>query len=99
MAQYGGSLARQDHDNDIDSSSLYDNNDAKLVYQSGFGNTFESECLPGALPVGRNNPRQVPYHLYTEQLSGTAFTAPRVENRTHLVVSHSTQCRRRYDSQ
>jgi homogentisate 1,2-dioxygenase len=52
-----------------------------LQYLSGFGNAFESECLPGALPVGRNNPRNVPYNLYTEQLSGTAFTAPRRENR------------------
>ena len=50
-------------------------------YQTGFGNTFQSECLPGALPVSRNNPRLVPYNLYTEQLSGTAFTAPRHENR------------------
>lgn len=52
-----------------------------LTYQTGFGNTFESECLPGALPVGRHNPRLVPYQLFTEQLSGTAFTAPRHENR------------------
>ncbi len=52
-----------------------------LQYQNGFGNAFESECIPGALPIGRNNPRQVPYNLYTEQLSGTAFTAPRRENR------------------
>lgn len=51
-----------------------------LTYQTGFGNTFESECIPGALPIGRNNPRRVPYGLYAEQLSGTAFTAPRVEN-------------------
>lgn len=52
-----------------------------LAYFSGFGNTFESEVLEGALPIGRNNPRLVPYNLYAEQLSGTAFTAPRVENR------------------
>ena len=41
------------------------------------GNEFSSEALPGALPVGQNNPRQCPYGLYAEQLSGTAFTAPR----------------------
>lgn len=52
-----------------------------LLYQTGFGNTFESECIPNALPKGRNNPRKVPYNLYAEQLSGTAFTAPRCENR------------------
>ncbi|CAI5496922.1 unnamed protein product [Closterium sp. Naga37s-1] len=47
---------------------------------SGFGNQFESEALPGALPAGRNNPRVCPYGLYAEQLTGTAFTAPRKEN-------------------
>jgi homogentisate 1,2-dioxygenase len=50
-------------------------------YQSGFGNEFASEALPGALPVGRNSPQRCPYGLYAEQLSGTAFTAPRADNR------------------
>ena len=45
-------------------------------YQSGFGNEFASEALPGALPDGQNNPQQPPLGLYTEQLSGTAFTVP-----------------------
>jgi homogentisate 1,2-dioxygenase len=27
-------------------------------YLSGFGNGFESEALPGALPVGRNSPQR-----------------------------------------
>ena len=48
-----------------------------LRYQTGFGNEFASEALPGALPVGRNSPQRCPYGLYAEQLSGTAFTAPR----------------------
>lgn len=52
-----------------------------LSYQTGLGNSFESEALSGALPRGRNNPRKVPFGLYTEQLSGTAFTAPRSVNR------------------
>jgi homogentisate 1,2-dioxygenase len=50
-------------------------------YQSGFGNEFATEALAGALPVGRNSPQRPPYGLYAEQLSGTAFTAPRAENR------------------
>jgi homogentisate 1,2-dioxygenase len=50
-------------------------------YQSGFGNEFATECLPGALPVGCNSPQRVAYGLYAEQLSGTAFTAPRADNR------------------
>ena len=48
---------------------------------TGFGNHFATEAVPGALPVGRNSPQHVPYGLYAEQLSGTAFTAPRAENR------------------
>ncbi len=50
-------------------------------YMPGFGNDFATEAVSGALPVGRNSPQQVPYGLYAEQLSGTAFTAPRAENR------------------
>lgn len=51
------------------------------AYLSGFGNVVETEALPGALPVGRNSPQRCPYGLYAEQLSGTAFTAPRRDNR------------------
>jgi len=52
-----------------------------LPYQGGFGNEFSSEALEGALPRGRNSPQLCPYGLYAEQLSGTAFTAPRHANR------------------
>src|SRR5215208_4214129 len=52
--------------------------DAK--YMSGFGNTFETEALPAALPVGRNSPQKVNYGLYAEQLSGSPFTAPQASN-------------------
>ncbi|MGH9407393.1 MAG: homogentisate 1,2-dioxygenase [Terriglobia bacterium] len=52
-----------------------------LQYQSGFGNEFSTEAEPGALPRGQNSPQKAPYGLYTEQLSGTPFTAPRVVNR------------------
>jgi homogentisate 1,2-dioxygenase len=51
-----------------------------LQYMSGFGNSSETEALPGALPVGRNSPQRVAYGLYAEQLSGSAFTAPRGSN-------------------
>jgi len=53
---------------------------AKLAYQSGFGNTFSTEAVKGALPIGQNAPQAAPYGLYTEVISGTAFTAPRAEN-------------------
>jgi len=50
-------------------------------YLSGFGNEFATEALPGALPQHRNSPQRVAYGLYAEQISGTAFTAPRSHNR------------------
>ena len=53
----------------------------RLAYQSGFGNEFATEAVPGTLPEGRNSPQQVRHGLYAEQLSGTAFTQPRSENR------------------
>ncbi|MFV3333131.1 homogentisate 1,2-dioxygenase [Pseudomonas sp. NY15437] len=54
---------------------------ASPAYQSGFGNEFASEALPGALPAGMNSPQRVPFGLYAEQFSGTAFTVPRSEAR------------------
>ncbi|MDR6843294.1 homogentisate 1,2-dioxygenase [Pseudoxanthomonas sacheonensis] len=51
------------------------------AYQSGFANHFATEAIEGTLPVGRNSPQRVAHGLYAEQLSGTAFTAPRAENR------------------
>src|SRR5919206_972580 len=53
-----------------------------LRYQTGFGNSFSSEALEGALPLGRNSPQRAPKGLYAEVLSGTAFTAPRAENQS-----------------
>ncbi|KAH8890521.1 Homogentisate 1,2-dioxygenase [Thozetella sp. PMI_491] len=53
----------------------------KYRYQNGFDNQFETEAVPGALPVGHNSPQKPPLGLYAEKLSGTAFTAPRHENK------------------
>ena len=53
----------------------------EIEYQSGFGNEFSSEAVVGALPIGQNAPQKHPLGLYTEQFSGTAFTAPRAVNR------------------
>lgn len=52
-----------------------------LRYQSGFGNEFATEAVNGALPIGQNAPQRSKLGLYTEQFSGTAFTAPRAVNR------------------
>ena len=51
------------------------------TYQSGFGNEFATEAVAGALPAGQNAPQLHPLGLYTEQFSGTPFTAPRAVNR------------------
>ncbi len=48
--------------------------------QSGFGNHFSTEALPNTLPHGQNSPQRAPRGLYAEQLTGTAFTAPRHTN-------------------
>ncbi|KQP02069.1 homogentisate 1,2-dioxygenase [Pseudorhodoferax sp. Leaf265] len=52
-----------------------------LRYQSGFGNEYATEAVPGSLPQGRNSPQRAPHDLYPELISGTAFTAPRHEQR------------------
>ena len=62
-------------------SGVASGSDQVLRYQSGFGNEYASQAIDGALPVGRNNPQHGPHGLYTELISGTAFTAPRHENR------------------
>jgi len=54
---------------------------SQVNYQSGFGNEFATEAQPGALPVGQNSPQKHPLGLYTEQVSGSPFTAPRGQNR------------------
>jgi homogentisate 1,2-dioxygenase len=53
----------------------------ELQYQIGFGNELATEALSGALPVGQSNPRKPPLGLYTEEINGTAFTAPRGQSR------------------
>lgn len=54
-----------------------------LKYLEGFGNDFssEDERCPNSIPVGQLSPQRCPYGLYAEQLSGSAFTAPREHNK------------------
>jgi homogentisate 1,2-dioxygenase len=54
---------------------------ATTGYLAGFGGHHATEASLGALPVGQNSPQRPAMGLYAEQLSGTAFTAPRSENR------------------
>ena len=60
-------------------------------YMSGFGNSFESEALAGALPVGRNSPQQVRYGLYAEQLSGSPFHRAATEQSTLLALPNPAE--------
>lgn len=55
-------------------------------YMSGFGNHFSTEAREGALPVGQNNPQKCAHGLYAEQLSGTAFTVPRLHNQRRYAA-------------
>ncbi|XP_060521684.1 homogentisate 1,2-dioxygenase [Cylas formicarius] len=74
---------------------------SELKYLSGFGSEFSSEDprCPNSLPVGQNSPQKCPYGLYAEQLSGSAFTAPRNDNkrtwfyRIRPSVGHEPFCK------
>lgn len=50
-------------------------------YLSGFNNSFESEAIPGTIPQGQNSPRCVRFGLYAEQMTASAFVAPRYHNK------------------
>ena len=56
-------------------------------YMSGFGKSFETEALPGALPIGRNSPQRCAYGLYAEQLSGSPVHRTARQQRALLAVS------------
>lgn len=58
-----------------------DRDGAAAAMIPGFANHVVTEAVPGAVPIGRNSPQRTPFDLYAEQLSGTAFTAPRADNR------------------
>ncbi|KAI1416464.1 Homogentisate 1,2-dioxygenase [Hypoxylon sp. FL1857] len=64
----------------------------KYKYQNGFGSYLETEAIPGALPIGQNSPQKPPYGLYAEKLSGTAFTAPRHENKQSWLYRILPSC-------
>ncbi|RDW60581.1 putative homogentisate 1,2-dioxygenase-2 [Coleophoma cylindrospora] len=52
--------------------------DDPYCYQTGFGNKFSSEAIPGALPAaGQNVPQRCPFDLFSEQLNGTSFISSR----------------------
>ncbi|KAL2162267.1 hypothetical protein VTH06DRAFT_7180 [Thermothelomyces fergusii] len=64
----------------------------KYKYQNGFDCYFETEAVPGALPTAQNSPQKPPLGLYAEKLSGTAFTAPRHENKQSWLYRILPSC-------
>lgn len=75
--------------NSASTSSKFDAE--SLKYHNGFGNHVESEAVKGTLPKLGNNPQKHPYGLYTECISGTAFTAPRAHNQRSWVYRVSSE--------
>lgn len=65
-------------------------------YMPGFGNDFETEALPDALPQGQNSPQKCNYGLYAEQLSGSAFTQERPERTWCYRIRPSVKHNGRY---
>ena len=90
---------QQANRNSPDSAALTPGSPPSLVYQSGFGNEFATEAIAGALPIGQNSPQRTPLGLYTELISGTPFTAPRMLNRRTWMyrmvpsAAHAEFCR------
>jgi homogentisate 1,2-dioxygenase len=66
---------------EFESSEVIRSSSGGRGYMTGFENSFATEALPNALPMGRNSPQKAPLGLYAEQLSGSAFTAPRRTNK------------------
>lgn len=54
-----------------------------MTYLIGFGNEHCSEDArcPSSLPPDQNSPQKCAYGLYAEQISGTAFTVARKDNK------------------
>lgn len=61
-------------------------------YQAGFGNHFESELIPGTLPIGQSHPHVCRFSLYTEVLTASAFAAPRHSNFTTVLYRTRPSC-------
>jgi homogentisate 1,2-dioxygenase len=69
------------HSVPVSTEAVLSPKDGSTAYMVGFANSFATEAVPGALPIGRNSPQKAPHGLYAEQLSGSAFTAPRHSNK------------------
>lgn len=50
------------------------------TYMAGFGNRFESEVIPGTLPIAQSHPQRPRFGLYMETFTYSAFATPRAVN-------------------
>ncbi|CAH0057777.1 unnamed protein product [Clonostachys solani] len=66
--------------------------DDPFEYQSGFGNHFQSELIPGTLPLGQNHPQICRFNLYTEVFTASAFAAPRSANQSSVLYRCRPSC-------
>lgn len=64
-----------------------------LKYLKGFNSYFSSEAIKDALPKIGNTPQQCPFGLYAEQLSGSAFTVPRLKNQRSWLYRMVPSCK------
>ena len=69
------------HSSLLVNNSIYQGEAVSNLKMTGFGNHFESEAIPGHLPIGQNSPQQVKAGLYAELLTGSAFTQERQANK------------------
>ena len=60
----------------------------KLAYQTGFGNEFATEALPGALPQGQNSPQRVAYGLYAGAAERHAVHRGAASESALVALSH-----------
>jgi homogentisate 1,2-dioxygenase len=60
-------------------------------YMPGFGNDFETEALPDALPQGMNSPQKCNYGLYGEQLSAQHLPRRRVRMNGRGAIASARQ--------
>ena len=63
----------------------------KPGYMSGFGNGFETEALPGALPIGRNCPSNAPT-VFTPSSFRLAVHRAAHHQRALLALPHPPDC-------
>ena len=56
-------------------------------YMPGFGNDFETEALPGALPQGQNSPQKCNYGLYANNFLEQRSQHPAIKMNAHGVIA------------